>query len=222
MTCHKTFEKEKKMNILLELCENGDLEKYLEFQDGVPLPESQIWKIFSQICFGLLSLHQKNILHRDLKTANIFLTEDFTVKIGDLGIARQMEHTNQKIHTSAIVGTLPYMSPEQFNGTPYSLKSDVWALGCLLYHLCSYKGPYDADNLGALCNKVLNDSYDPIPDIYSTNLKAMVDLLLTKDQEVRPSITEILRSGLMADYLKSEGYEPAFIGTASEKLTLVI
>ena len=91
-----------------------------------------------------------------------------------------------------------------------------------MYRLCANRGPYDGDNIGALCNKVLNDSYDPIPDIYSPNLKSMVDLLLIKDQEVRPSITEILRSDLMADFLKGEGYEPVLIGSASEKLTLVI
>ena len=88
VTCHKTFEEGYKLNVVLEFCEQRDLDHYIKLQEGVPLFEFQIWKFFDQICLGLRSLHRRNILHRDIKTANIFLTRDGTVKIGDLGISR--------------------------------------------------------------------------------------------------------------------------------------
>ena len=114
----------------------------------------------------MLYLHENSVLHRDLKTANIFLKQDYTIKIGDLGISRQMENTD-KLASTKMIGTLPYMSPEIFNGVPYGQKNDIWALGCILYRLCSFKGPYDAENIGQLCNKVLNQTHTPLLDIYS-------------------------------------------------------
>ena len=90
VVCHKAFITDQKLNIVLELCENRDLAHYLSLQNDVPLPEAKIWKLFMQICFGLLSLHEYKILHRDLKTANIFMTRDMSIKIGDLGVSRQM------------------------------------------------------------------------------------------------------------------------------------
>ena len=96
VNCISTFEEDRKMNIVLEYCEKRDLDHYIRQQNQVPLQESQIFNIFTMICFGLLSLHQRGILHRDLKLANIFMTENETVKIGDLGISRQMENTMQK------------------------------------------------------------------------------------------------------------------------------
>ena len=77
-----------------------------------------------------------------------------------------------------MIGTLPYMSPELFNGQPYSHKNDIWALGCILYNLCKFKCPFEADNMGALCNKVINLTQSPISEIYSADLKQMVDWLL--------------------------------------------
>ena len=118
VTFHKTFEEGYKLNVVLEFCEQRDLDHYIEFQQGVPISESEIWQFFDQICLGLRSLHRKHILHRDIKTANIFLTGDGTVKIGDLGISRQMDHSKHMASTK-MIGTLPYMSPEHFNGVPY-------------------------------------------------------------------------------------------------------
>ena len=86
--CHRTFESNQKLNIILEFCEKKDLEAYLKQEEGVPITEEMIWTLFTQVCFGVLSLHQRKILHRDLKIANIFMTHDNTVKIGDLGISK--------------------------------------------------------------------------------------------------------------------------------------
>jgi NIMA (never in mitosis gene a)-related kinase len=74
----------------MELCENGDLGLYLKRQMGRSLPESKIWKFFIEMCIGLCYLHVNRILHRDIKTINMFLGKDDTIKIGDLGVAKML------------------------------------------------------------------------------------------------------------------------------------
>jgi NIMA (never in mitosis gene a)-related kinase 1/4/5 len=94
---------------------------------------------------ALKHIHEKRILHRDIKTSNIFLTSNGTVKIGDFGISRILEGTKEE--TQSVVGTPYYMSPEVCQSKPYSYKSDIWALGCCLYELCTLKHAFDAKNL---------------------------------------------------------------------------
>ena len=89
---------------------------------------------FVQITLALQYIHSEKILHRDLKTANIFLTSQDVLKVGDFGISAQLEHTLDMKHTC--VGSPYYMSPEVCCDKPYNNKSDVWALGCVLYELC--------------------------------------------------------------------------------------
>jgi len=72
--------------IVLQYCPKGDLNKFIQSQKGIPLSEKKIWKIFLEICLGVEYLHNKNIIHKDLKTSNIFLLNDYTVKIGDFGV----------------------------------------------------------------------------------------------------------------------------------------
>lgn len=209
------------MIIVLEWCEKGDLAEMLGKQNGAPLEEEAILKIFTEICFGLLSLHQRRVFHRDLKLENIFVTKDGNAKIADLGISRVMDRTMQLVKTG-VMGTMAYMSPEMFNGEPYSVKSDIWALGCILYRLCALRGPFEATNEGQQVNLVLNSRHARVPERYSQELGDLVDWMLTKEPENRPNIVEILRSDIMAGYLLRNGYEPAFIGTLTEKLKMVI
>lgn len=98
---------------------------------GRPISEKKIWRFFFQIAEGLHELHSKNILHRDIKCMNIFLTNNEEIRIGDLGVAKQL--TSSKTHAHNQVGTPYYMSPEILQDIPYNQKSDVWSLGCVLY-----------------------------------------------------------------------------------------
>lgn len=92
---------------------------------------------FIQICLGLNYIHSKRILHRDLKSANIFLTSTNCIKIGDFGIAKVLQGTFEAALT--VIGTPYYMSPELCHNKPYTLKSDIWSLGCLLYEMVALK-----------------------------------------------------------------------------------
>lgn len=100
-------------------------------------------------------IHHKRILHRDIKTSNIFLTSNGTVKIGDFGISKVLENTLDQ--ASTVVGTPYYMSPEVCENKPYTFKSDVWALGCVLYELCTLKHAFDANNLLGLIFKIMRE-----------------------------------------------------------------
>jgi len=182
------------LNIVMEYCDGGDLSLYLKenIKTGKFLPEEKIWKIFIQICLGINYIHSKNILHRDLKTMNIFLMKDERVRIGDLGVARVL---NQNSFAKTFVGTPYYLSPEICEEKPYNEKSDMWALGCILYEMATYKHPFNASNQGALIIKILTGTYEQINNKdYSNDLKRMVSKLLEKIYLKRPSIKEILKN----------------------------
>jgi NIMA (never in mitosis gene a)-related kinase len=90
-------------------------------------------------------MHSQSVLHRDLKTLNIFLTKDNKIKIGDLGVAKILDNIEKDFATSK-VGTPYYLSPEVCEDRPYNSKSDIWSLGCILYELCTLKHPFEAKN----------------------------------------------------------------------------
>lgn len=182
------------LNIVMEYCDGGDLSIYLRdfLKTGKFLPEEKIWKFFIQICLGINYIHNKKILHRDLKTMNIFLMKDEKVRIGDLGVAKVL---NQNSFANTFVGTPYYLSPEICEEKPYNEKSDIWALGCILYEMATYKHPFNASNQGALIIKILTGNYESIQNKeYSNDLRKMVNMLLEKIYLKRPSIKEVLKN----------------------------
>ena len=115
--------------IIMELADAGDLSMLIKKQKEKKqfLPENDILSFFVQIAFGLQYIHKKNILHRDLKTQNIFLTSQKLIKIGDFGISKSLSHTLDLATTA--IGTPHYLSPEICRRQPYNHKSDMWSLG---------------------------------------------------------------------------------------------
>lgn len=192
--------------IVMEYCEGGDLKKHLfKFQKikSTYFPEDIIWKYFIELCLGLNELHKRNILHRDLKSMNIFLNCENKIKIGDLGIAKVV---NKSGFAHTFIGTPYYLSPEICEEKPYNTKSDIWALGCILYEMATFKPPFTSNNQGGLILKILQGSYESIPKIYSNNLKKMISYLLEKNYHKRPSITDILNSKITKDISNIIGY----------------
>ena len=92
-----------------------------------------------------------------------------------------------------VIGTPYYMPPENCQSDPYTTKSDVWALGIILYELCTLKQPFASDNLLGLVFKIVQETPPPIPDNYSPELQELVSKLLTKDQKQRPTTAQILK-----------------------------
>ncbi|XP_066051533.1 serine/threonine-protein kinase Nek4 isoform X2 [Chamaea fasciata] len=177
--------------IVMGFCEGGDLYHKLKEQKGQLLPENQVVEWFVQIAMALQYLHEKHILHRDLKTQNIFLTRTNIIKVGDLGIARVLE--NQYDMASTLIGTPYYMSPELFSNKPYNYKSDVWALGCCVYEMATLKHAFNAKDMNSLAYRIIEGKLPPMPKDYSPQLVEIIQTMLSKKPEERPSVKSILR-----------------------------
>ena len=132
--------------------------------------EQQIWNLFIQMVRGTKALHDLKICHRDIKCANLFLTKDGQVKLGDLNVSKVAK--KGLMHTQT--GTPYYCSPEVWKDKPYDNKSDIWSLGCVLYEMAALNPPFRAANMNGLYNKVLKGVYDPIPSFYSDDLKLII------------------------------------------------
>ncbi|XP_031465273.1 serine/threonine-protein kinase Nek4 isoform X2 [Phasianus colchicus] len=177
--------------IVMGFCEGGDLYHRLKEQKGKLLPENQVVEWFVQIAMALQYLHEKHILHRDLKTQNVFLTRTNIIKVGDLGIARVLE--NQCDMASTLIGTPYYMSPELFSNKPYNYKSDVWALGCCVYEMATLKHAFNAKDMNSLVYRIIEGKLPPMPKDYSPQLVEIIQTMLSKKPEQRPSVKSILR-----------------------------
>ena len=198
------FKEKDNINILMEYCDGGDLNDFLNEKRkiGKLLEENLIWQIFIKITIGLADIHKMKILHRDLKTLNIFLKKNLEIKIGDLGVAKILSKNS---FAKTVIGTPYYLSPEICEEKPYNDKSDVWALGCILYELCTFKHPFEARSQGALILKILNNKPEPIDSHYSADLNNLIVLLLDKDSEKRPTCSEILKNNIVINKIKSLG-----------------
>lgn len=132
---------------------------------------------------GLKSLHDKKILHRDLKCANIFVTGDGIYKLGDLNVSKVLKKDLAQTQT----GTPYYASPEVWKDKPYGQKSDLWSLGCVLYEMAALRPPFTAHDLQGLYKKVITGIFDRIPMIYSNELSTVINSMLKVDPSKRPS-----------------------------------
>lgn len=146
-------------------------------------------------------VHDRKILHRDLKSQNIFLNKNGWIKLGDFGIAKVLEHTKDIAKT--VVGTPYYLSPEIIENKPYSFNSDIWSLGVLLYEMCTLRPPFDANSLHELASKILKGKYPPIPKHYSENLQTLVKTLLNIEPRRRPNVNQILKFPLISEKIPS-------------------
>ncbi|XP_014668210.1 PREDICTED: serine/threonine-protein kinase Nek5-like [Priapulus caudatus] len=176
--------------IVMEFAEKGDIHQKIKLQKGQLFKEVTILNWFVQICFALEYIHGQSILHRDLKAANIFLTEDNIVKVGDFGIARILEGTHD--HAQTAIGTPYYISPEICQRKPYNQKSDMWALGCVLYEIAALTYPFHGADFNSLVFKIMQGKYNPIPSVYGPLIQDLVYVLLRADPLRRPSAAQIL------------------------------
>ncbi|XP_061290686.1 serine/threonine-protein kinase Nek3 isoform X2 [Bos javanicus] len=135
----ESFEAEGHLYIVMEYCDGGDLMQKIKHQKGKLFAEDTILHWFTQMCLGVNHIHKKRVLHRDIKSKNIFLTQDRKVKLGDFGSARLL--SSPMAFACTYVGTPYYVPPEIWENMPYNNKSDIWSLGCILYELCTLKHP---------------------------------------------------------------------------------
>lgn len=180
------------LNIVMEYADGGDLNKLIKEQkkDGSYFSEDKILNWFCQICLAVKHMHDKKILHRDLKSGNMFLTKSGMIKVGDFGISKSLENTMDKAKT--VIGTPYYLSPEIIMNKPYSFASDIWSLGVLLYELCLLTMPFDAKSMPMLTLKIIKGEFIPLPNVFSKEMKDLINSILIVDAKKRPTIDQLL------------------------------
>ena len=210
------------LNIVMELASKGSLSQLIKdnkAKGGQGLAEDLVWRYLIQSLLGLGHIHQKKIIHRDIKALNLFLDAQNNIKIGDLGIARALNDGSIFAHSK--VGTPYYYSPELCDDKPYNEKSDIWALGIVMYECCTGRFPFDAQNEGALIRKIMLGKFSPITGPYSSALIQIVNSMLTMKPVQRPDTGSLLRNpNLMAKakVLKLD-LNPRVIGSTEDVFT---
>jgi serine/threonine-protein kinase len=177
-------------------------------KDGKPAPLDRAIAVVRQIADGLAEVHDRGIVHRDLKPDNIFLVkegerEDF-VKILDFGIAKVLESTEARMTCAgSLFGTPSYMSPEQAAGMPVDARTDVYAVGIIMYELASGRVPFDADTLMGILTQHLYRKPLPLRELVgesslSAGLDAVINKALSKAPELRYQSMRDLSADLAA------------------------
>ena len=185
--------------IVMEICDSGDLLQAIEAhkKNKSKYTEKQIWHLFIQTVRGLKALHDLQIVHRDIKCANLFLTKSGMMKLGDLNVSKVSK--KGMMHTQT--GTPYYASPEVWKDKPYDNKSDIWSLGCVLYEMITLLPPFRATSMQGLANKVTRGVYDPISSRYTADLQQMLKSCLQVNPANRPSCEKILATPGLLNHL---------------------
>merc|ERR1719174_2446463 len=190
------------LNIVMEYADGGDLFTRIQKakKSMTKFPEQQILRWFTQALLALKFIHDKHILHRDLKSQNFFLMSNGKLKIGDFGIAKVLDNTAACAQTT--IGTPYYLSPEICQERPYSWASDMWSLGCVLYECCCLKVPFDASNLRQLIDRITRGPTPQVVGSYSSALKGLVQELLERNYQKRPAAAEILQRPIVQSEIR--------------------
>ena len=189
------------LTVVMELAEHGDLAKLIRgaAKAGAPLGEAAAWRHFAQIADALAYMHERRVMHRDVKPANVFIADGpggpgggaaRVMKLGDLGLGRYFSSQTEITHST--VGTPYYMSPECIQGGGYDFKSDIWSLGCILYELATLRSPFYKEGLNfyMLGKRIMARQFEPLGEV-SESLYALVDSMLQVDPSKRPTAAEV-------------------------------
>lgn len=189
----ESFQENRQLAIVMDYADGGDLhERISKTRKAMKtFPEEKIVRWFTEATLALKYMHDKHVLHRDLKSQNLFLTSQDRLRIGDFGISKVLENTAAFARTT--IGTPYYLSPEICMEKPYSYASDIWALGCILYELAALRVPFDASSLQSLVHKITRGPTPTMPSAYSSDLRQLCTDLLHREQSQRPTAPEILQ-----------------------------
>ena len=194
-------EKDNTLNIVMEYADDGDLQTKINKmkKERLRFEENMIWSYSIQMIEGLKALHDKKIMHRDLKSANIFLVKDKNqCKIGDMNVSKVIKEKELLTQT----GTPYYASPEVWRDEPYSYKSDLWSIGCVIYELCNLRPPFKGKDLDELFMNVCKGKPERIYNTYSDDLWKMILMLLQVDVKNRCDCNKFLNSPLITRKIK--------------------
>ena len=172
-----------------DYAQGGSLETKLEKAQGMLIEESVILDWFTKVCLAIKYCHDRNVLHRDIQAKNVVFLRNGMLKLTGFVNSKILLGTTNFTQTAQ---TAPFFfAPEICQGKSYSPKTEIWALGCLLYQLCAQRAPFEAPSVTVLIRKIMKGQLSPIPYIYSSNLRNLVSSILSKHPARRPHINKI-------------------------------
>ena len=214
---YKTFNEDGALFILMEFMDNGDIGGIFKASKTLekPIPEEKIYDIFIQSMKALTYIHSLNLIHRDIKPDNLFITVDGNVKLGDFGVSAALKkedenknnnnfnnvselNRNKEISvgnitsSNTVVGTPLYMSPEMLNYLKYDLKTDVYSMGVTFFILCYWDFPRKPAMDLNLELKIVDLPIQHNENFYSPELKNIILKMIEKDKSKRPTSEQAL------------------------------
>ncbi len=206
-TVHEVGEAEEHLYIVMEFIEGKPLNKLIP-AGGMPL--EAVTRYGLQIADAVAHAHDRGIIHRDLKTQNVVITNEGRVKVLDFGLAKRIhddtkgheEEPTQAVNTltqaGAIAGTLHYIAPETLLGNPAAVTSDVWALGVVLYEMAAGTLPFQGRTSYELTSAIINAAVAPLPASVSSSLRFIIQRCLEKEPALRYQQAREVRSAIEA------------------------
>jgi len=191
---------ENNLYIVLEYAEHGTLNHQINTRrnKGDMFDVDTVLNWITELFLGLFTIHEKQLLHRDIKSENLFICKNNVLKIGDLGIARATE-TGQ---ASTVCGTVFYMAPEVFSYQKYDSKVDIWAAGIVIYELVMLRRPFEGGNTDIIKSKIKNLDYEKVPEDTDERIKKILQKTICIDTTQRASALDILRLNFIAERVK--------------------
>ena len=189
--------------LVMEFFEGGDLNRRL---GAKPLAPEEALHLFRDLMFALGEIHEKGILHRDLKPQNLMFREDGSLAVVDFGIAKDIAAVDRTGH-GEILGTPRYMSPEQVQGRVLDLRTDIYSAGVLLYQMLVGKHLFDGETAVEVALHHLNTPPPPLPDSLS-RYQRLIDKLVEKDRDARFRNADEVLGYLSRKFYQSDPVKP--------------
>lgn len=185
---------EEPYRLIMELLTRGSL--YSLLRNDRTLDWTLKSNIARDVAIGLEFLHDRNVIHRDIKSLNILLSGDFSAKLSDYGLAKIKENSTSSTSVAQAVGTLPWMAPELIAGDEplYSIYSDIYSYGLVLLEMATHKMPFEGvKSSGSLINKIINGIAEPIPPTTPLHFVELINKCQDKLPENRPNTASIIQ-----------------------------
>jgi serine/threonine-protein kinase len=203
--------------IVQEFLTGEDLDK--KIKRGEPILVARKIEILMAIADGLAYAHAANIVHRDVKPANVRILDDGTVKVMDFGIAKSLQTESNLTQTGITLGTSAYLAPEQIRGEPIDRRTDIFSMGVLSYELLTYRKPFRGEHLSTVLYKILNDTPEPIETLAQDvppTLVAAVNRAIAKHPGDRYQSMEDYRQDLHAIFRELTGSSGMYVRNLQE------
>lgn len=181
------FEDDLNVYIVLENCSRKSLVHVMKHRASLTEPEVRYY--MKQLVDGVQYIHNQNVIHRDLKLGNMFLTEDMQLKIGDFGLATRLDNNDSK-KKATICGTPNYIAPEVLNKEGHGFPADIWAMGCILYAMLVGQPPFEMATLKETYIRIMTNNY-VIPPLISSWSSTLIASLLHPIPKLRPTLDQI-------------------------------